>query len=55
MTGTDANDKESPTTDEHKINELEQEKIFLEEENTSLNKKTQELEKKTHYRKKRDG
>ncbi|MGC1425398.1 MAG: matrixin family metalloprotease [Nitrosotalea sp.] len=44
MTETDPEDNEQSSTKEHKIKELEQEKLFLEEMNSELEKKTKERE-----------
>jgi Matrixin len=44
MTETNPDDNKQSPTDEHKIKELEQEKLFLEEMNLELEKKTKELE-----------
>ena len=44
MTETNPDDNEQTPTEEHKIKELEQEKLFLEEMNLELEKKTKELE-----------
>jgi lipopolysaccharide export LptBFGC system permease protein LptF len=46
MTGTDLNNNDSSSTAEHKIKELEQEKIFLEEMNAELDQKADELASK---------
>ena len=44
VTDPDDNDHDQLSTKEHKIKELEQEKLFLEEMNSELEKKTKELE-----------